>query len=174
MAPDDFFNGLLGYDPRECGARHGERRTEAVWASRAALGILGIVTHAQTVQFHMAILDGDVDRVRKMLSASPDLVARRWTPQRFTPLSQAVVHCDEVIFALLLEHGADPKETYDRGSSLLHTAAYSGSVPIARLLLELGLDVNGRDERGTTPLCIARESDRDPMARFLIEHGAEP
>ncbi|XP_071809537.1 uncharacterized protein [Asterias amurensis] len=56
------------------------------------------------------------------------------------------------------------------GSTLLHTAAYFGSIPVIKELLNERVDANLLDYKGATPLHRARDKD---TIRLLLENGAE-
>lgn len=78
----------------------------------------------------------------------------------------------------LLERGADPNVTCDRGETpLLHlarTRSQADPIPILERLVARGADVNARDESGTTLLMhLARRGD-ERTAFWLLDHGADP
>ncbi|XP_041471768.1 uncharacterized protein LOC121421175 isoform X1 [Lytechinus variegatus] len=56
------------------------------------------------------------------------------------------------------------------GSTLIHTAAYFGVVPVLKVLLKERVDVNLRDYKGATPLHRAKDK---PTIRLLLENGAK-
>ncbi|XP_071500405.1 uncharacterized protein [Diadema antillarum] len=55
------------------------------------------------------------------------------------------------------------------GSTLIHTAAYFGVIPVLKVLLKERVDVNLRDYKGATPLHRAKDK---PTIRLLLENGA--
>jgi cytohesin len=112
---------------------------------------------------------------------------------RFTPLFPPAQTGNLKAGRALLELGADPDTTDERGNTPLHcTAAMTFSVDaseFAKLLLEHGADVNARNTAGLTPLGLlkmARASgdwehpsappqyrkDFDRLEAVLREHGA--
>jgi ankyrin repeat protein len=70
----------------------------------------------------------------------------------------------------LLEAGADPNLTGnpDRGT-VLHAAAWGGSLELARLALEHGAKIRAEDFHKKTPLITACQHPQPEMIRFLIE-----
>jgi ankyrin repeat protein len=59
-----------------------------------------------------------------------------------------------------------------KGFTVLHRAASSNSVDVARLLIEHGANVNVISKRGYTPLHRAALSNSVDVARLLLERGA--
>jgi len=152
---------------------------------------------------YSAVLAGDVEGVRTLLEADPNL-ANIDDPYGGTPiLNVAAEHCLGEVVALLLEYGADAnriesstgaRDTVDgvgasRGRTSLH-AAVDGLPPAANgvhgirvgpgavaavlaSLLAGGANVRALDERGRTPLHLAAENGADGAVQLLIEHGAD-
>jgi hypothetical protein len=98
----------------------------------------------------LACAAGDVARVRMFLDADPATVHSR--------LDRAVM---PVGFG------------FPDGDSLLHVAACSGQLGVARLLIERGADVNAVSTKGQRPLHFAAGSGHIGMAALLLDHGAE-
>ena len=73
----------------------------------------------------------------------------------------------------LLDHGASPEITNDRGQTPLAGAAFKGDAAV-RLPLERGADVNGRGEGGHTARMVAAMFNRVEIAELLLAHGADP
>ncbi len=72
----------------------------------------------------------------------------------------------------LLENGADPNITDDKGRTPMHIIAQKGvGKNQMQLLIEHGGDVNSRDADGKTPLDYARKSKRKSVANFLTEYA---
>lgn len=70
----------------------------------------------------------------------------------------------------LLENGADPNITDDKGRTPMHIIAQKGvGKNQMQLLIEHGGDANIRDADGKTPLDYARKSKRKSVANFLTE-----
>lgn len=73
----------------------------------------------------------------------------------------------------LLENGADPNVTDDKGQTPLHFIAQKGiGKNQVQLLLEHGADLNRRDDAGQTPLDYAKKAKRKSLVDFLTNLGA--
>lgn len=72
-----------------------------------------------------------------------------------------------------INHGADYNEPDLSGSTPLHIAAKSGSLPVVKLLCEKeDVDVNAIDEGGFTPLhCAVFAMNSEEIVRALFESG---
>ena len=76
----------------------------------------------------------------------------------------------------LLESGADPDQTYQKGDGNppFLCAAINGDIEMAKLLLDYGADVDSADSSGKTALFFAAsDSTSTKMLEFLIENGAD-
>lgn len=89
-------------------------------------------------------------------------------------LREAVRHGYENLTVKLLEAGMF-EEGNAKNPPLLHMAATSDKISIARALLKYGADVNAKDTSGNTALHQAADAywNRD-MLRFLADNGARP
>lgn len=98
--------------------------------------------------------------LKTILAHKPDLEARfeAWHGSgQFTPLQLAVVGGNQSIVAMLLEAGANPNVTDERGRTPLHWTVQNQQMEIAKLLLEHHADPNVADRNGVTPLRIASD-----------------
>lgn len=91
---------------------------------------------------------------------------------RRSNLERAVLRQDEKEVERLLAAGEKPP---DEMPNLLHTAATTGNVPIARMMLDAGLDIHSiTSERGRyTALHTASSAGSIDMISFLLSRGAE-
>ncbi|XP_060101463.1 ankyrin repeat domain-containing protein 54 [Heteronotia binoei] len=72
----------------------------------------------------------------------------------------------------LLEDGADPCASDDKGRTALHFASCNGNDHIVQLLLDHGADPNQRDGLGNTPLHLAACTNHVPVITTLLRGGA--
>jgi ankyrin repeat protein len=127
-----------------------------------------------------AILAGDVDKVRTMISAGAD-VNHRFNVLRskdLTPLFWAVQFGNPDICQLLIDAGALVKveiKATGKGSTLMHVAAASpaGNKAVINLLVTNGLDANVKRKGLMTPLCLAVSRGTVEALEALIENGAD-
>ena len=64
-------------------------------------------------------------------------------------------------------------EGWFEGKNLLHSAAQSGNISLAKKLLEAGIPINKRTKDGKTPLYFAVKYQHPEMVAFLIENKVE-
>lgn len=123
----DFFNSLLGKDPKPV---PGEEQP-----------------------LYVAVKAGNVSKVQSLLrdGADPNIAGEH----HLTPLHQAAFWGETEIVALLLEHGAKATADNGHGWTPLHSAAASGGragrAEIIDMLLAAGADPRQPDKNGWTP-----------------------
>jgi ankyrin repeat protein len=92
-------------------------------------------------------------------------------PAGFTPLHSAVADDagSEVkdLVQMLIDAGADPNARSASGGTPLHTAGFTGNVPVTEMLLAAGADPEATDAKGLTPLDHARERSHPEVAAML-------
>jgi ankyrin repeat protein len=71
------------------------------------------------------------------------------------------------IVNMLLEHGANPNATQERGFVPLHDAAANGNLALVQLLVKHGAQVNAKAEDGKTPADMATERGHKEVAEWL-------
>lgn len=94
-----------------------------------------------------------------------------------TAFLAAAQNADLELVRVLLEVGADPRQTNGNGSTALMLAgARTGTerevIEVARLLLEAGVDPGAVDRNGETALHAAAYRDRPGVVRFLSTRAA--
>ncbi|VVC98676.1 unnamed protein product, partial [Leptidea sinapis] len=113
------------------------------------------------VQFHLAALRGDCERLQQLLDTGKDGT---------TPLilSAAMGHTQCV--AELLAQGADPACCRTTGTSALFFAAQGGFLDIARLLLDAGAAIDAPSMDGASPLFKAAHKGHAPVVVELLNY----
>ncbi len=132
---------------------------------------------AEADNIFAACLFGDLEAVKRFLSADPDVVNRRRsaspdldpTSIGGTPLYEAARRGEDAIVELLFSAGADVNARHaTNGATPLHVSAAMGHVDTALLLLEAGADATATDtEFGATPAAWARFFQQDALAERL-------
>uniref|UniRef100_A0A0D9Y1S7 Uncharacterized protein n=1 Tax=Leersia perrieri TaxID=77586 RepID=A0A0D9Y1S7_9ORYZ len=95
------------------------------------------------------------------------------TPDRKTPLEQAIAGGHLPAVRYLIDHGADIHVERERNITVLHTAAKKGRTEIVKLLLSRGAHVDGKSNY-TTPLYLAATKGYESTVRVLLEYKADP
>ncbi|XP_050678705.1 ankyrin repeat domain-containing protein 29 isoform X2 [Leptidea sinapis] len=123
------------------------------------------------VQFHLAALRGDCERLQQLLDTGKVHIDSR-DRDGTTPLilSAAMGHTQCV--AELLAQGADPACCRTTGTSALFFAAQGGFLDIARLLLDAGAAIDAPSMDGGTPLFVASQCGHLSVVEELIARGA--
>jgi ankyrin repeat protein len=139
-----------------------------------------LIDHGAEITVRAAIALADVERVRQMVAAQPELL--RKISGNGGLLTLAVNHGHYHIVELLLDLGADVDErivleeveepTPSWGMPLWHVAL-SGRLDIARLLLDRGADPNANVYASGWPLRNAWLSKHKDVEQLLIERGAK-
>ena len=125
---------------------------------------------------HQAVADGDVERVKLLISKGADVNAKDEEEQ--TPLHHATRAANTEVVQLLVEAGADVNAKDNRGRTPLRLAGRYEPDTV-RLLIEAGADVNVKYNRGMTPLHRVLnyenryiDGQRD-LAKLLVAKGAD-
>jgi ankyrin repeat protein len=121
-------------------------------------------------ELHLAVLDGNVGRVRELLDRGARVDPR--ATDGVTPLHLAAGGREEIV-RLLLSHGADANAETSLGYRPLVYAVAEDSLPQVRLLIEKGAVVNFRFAWRNTPLHVAALRASPEVAEYLLQHGAD-
>lgn len=74
----------------------------------------------------------------------------------------------------LLDEGADPEESGEKGRNCLHVACAGGSLEIVKALLVFGADINAKDDNRTTALHFAAWENHVEIVDLLLDWGIFP
>jgi len=91
-----------------------------------------------------------------------------------TPLNEAASNGNLESVKILLERGANHKNSDRWGITPLHEAAHHGHEEIAQILIGRGGNLDVADREGRTPLHEAASEGHKEVAQLLIESGANP
>ena len=153
----------------------------------------GVPSMVGATPFLLAAISGDVDLMRKLLSAGADAELRgaggttallaatggSWNGYR----SEAEKARALEAVKLLVEMGADVNEANAEGQTPMHAAAYTGADAIIQFLVDQGAEVDPRSRARETPWSMAQGISPDPghaalyaghegIADLLLDLGA--
>lgn len=130
--------------------------------------------------FH-ACATASLGEIRRLLNQGADPNAPHYGPEATIPevdagycIQQAACNPDIAVFDLLVEHGADPKQTNIWGQQPLAFAVSENSLEMVKHLVALGNNPTARDLDGGSVLSHAALNPDPQVLEYLIAHGAEP
>jgi ankyrin repeat protein len=135
-----------------------------------ALLVLGEAACLEAQDFHFALMSDNVEQVRTLLKANPNLVNTNSISGQ-PPLVEAAQCARIGMVELFLTNGAAVNARGVMGRSALHWAVERGDVKVAELLFKHKADANVRDDNGFTPIIEAIGSAK--MIKLLLAHGAD-
>ena len=128
---------------------------------------------------------GQVELLKELLVANPDVAARQYKGVGITALHYAAQHNQVEAATLLIRHGADVS-VVDNSSrhTPLHTAAGCDALDVVKVLIEAGADINCLAEgplktdtlsptKYASPLDVAAEMGAEHVVEFLLTKGAK-
>ena len=118
---------------------------------------------------------GDLDRVRTLTQADPNLV-HAVSPDGFTPLHLAVFFGQAPVARELVARGAPLDKVSDNAMRVtpLHSAVAGQDQEAITTLVEAGAEVNVRQRHGWTPLHSLAQQGDARMTDLLLARGAQP
>jgi len=131
----------------------------------------GTRTAAFTQSLHQAVVDGNVEQVKRLISKGADVHAKN--RMGWTPLHTAVRNQKKTIAEFLIDKGADINGKDSSGQTPLHFAVDTGQRDMAELLIAKGADINAVSGRGENALSLAKKRGRTEIVDFLLKHGAK-
>ncbi len=125
-----------------------------------------------------AAADGDLEKVKKLVNANPDLVNSKDNDggpglYRETALHMAALYDRTDIVKFLLANKADVDARSVDSKTPLYWAALTGHKDVAELLLANGADVNATGNDGEAPLHAAARNSRADMVKLLLANKAD-
>jgi hypothetical protein len=124
-----------------------------------------------TMSLHQAIVNGDVNEVKSILSKGVDINAKN--RRSWTPLHTAIDSKQNEIVQLLLDKNADVNLADNNGETSIHLAVKSGQKDIVELLIAKGADLNIVNTHSENALSLAKKAGHKEIAELLIKHGAK-
>ncbi|XP_067654109.1 poly [ADP-ribose] polymerase tankyrase-2-like [Haliotis asinina] len=119
-----------------------------------------------------ASYDGDLERVKRILSAGHVDISNRGGGLSWTPVMAAAVNGQRDVVEFLVGRGADLSLVDMGGNNVLHLACVGGDLETVKLILDLDVvDVNARNNYGKTAAHRARVWGRLRVLDFLVSRG---
>ena len=136
----------------------------------AAFLLLTCFSYAGSI--HEAAAEGNVERVKELLEANPDLASVA-DDLGDNPLHCAAGRGQEAVIILLLSHRAEVNAKGAFDETPLHRAARQGHASAVELLLANKADVNAQGIEGKTPLQVAVFNGHESVVRLLLANQAD-
>jgi len=128
------------------------------------------INHEGESPLHIAAFNGRLDMVKNLLKCGALIELQ--DEQGRTPLMRATYHAKSIkVVEFLLDQGANPKISENRGYTPLHGAALMGNFDALKILLSFGADIGVSSENGLTPLHSAALGDAPTVIRYLLGKG---
>lgn len=144
------------------------------------LAVAGVVILFMVIRFVRALGDvhacartGRVDRLRGLLSKSPELI-KAVNSEGETPVHQAAKYGEMEALRFLIEQGGDVNAKTTQGVTPLHLAAGFGELEVVKYLLEKVAEVDPKEKTGMTPINAAQAGNHQAIIDVLKQAGANP
>jgi len=124
-----------------------------------------------TESLHNAIMGGDINRIKSIISKGADVNAKN--RQSWTSLHTALWYGNNEMVELLISEGADVNAQDNSGNTPLHFAAMKGNSDAVNLLIEKGANIDAKTNAEQTPLMFAADYDHKEIVELLISKGAD-
>jgi len=124
-----------------------------------------------TESLHNAIIGGDIDQIKSIISKGADVTAKN--RQTWTSLQTALWYGNNETVELLISEGADVNAQDNSGNTPLHFAAIKGNSDAVNLLIEKGANINAKTNAEQTPLMFAADNGHKEIVELLISKGAD-
>lgn len=127
---------------------------------------------AEYTPAHIAVRDGDLHELKKIISKDKSLVSEKST-LGFTPLYIASMEGHSDIVSYLLSQGADIEVKNHLEERPLAKAVKFGHIEVARILIDNGAEVNAQDFQGLTALHWSISNGSLELVKLLVLNGAD-
>jgi len=121
---------------------------------------------------HFAAEEGNISVMNYLLGKGFDINSID-SYNGYTPCMYACVNGNVDAFKILAEKKADLNIQNQKGTYLIHEAAFRGNVEVVIFLLGKEVNINLKDSIGLTPLFYACDAGKLGMVMFLLELGAD-
>ncbi|MFC1605078.1 ankyrin repeat domain-containing protein, partial [Planctomycetota bacterium] len=129
--------------------------------------------HGAKETLHGAVISGNVDAVKRLISGGHDVNSRDNEGQ--TPLHAAAFRDRKDVVEILIAKGADIEARDNEGTTPLLGAAARGHKEVVEFLLAKGADIDGKNNGGATPLSLTvayGTAIHTDVIQLLLDRGA--
>ncbi|XP_067656244.1 serine/threonine-protein phosphatase 6 regulatory ankyrin repeat subunit B-like [Haliotis asinina] len=120
-----------------------------------------------------ACKEGDLARVKSILSHTRVNMNGRYGEMKVTPLLVTASHGHRHVFEFLISKGANASLVAVNGGNILHAASEGGHEELVKCILSQNIvDVNSRDKMGRTPVMWAAFCGQRDVYNLLVKAGA--
>lgn len=138
----------------------------------SSLNVTFAQQRARTQNIHQAIINGDSEHVKSLLSGGANINERNRLGG--TPLHTAMINGKWEIAELLISKNPDVNVRDKNGKTPLYLAVEKDQQKIVDLLLaKKDIDVNAVTRAGQNALTLAKSKGNTEMTELLLKHGAE-
>jgi ankyrin repeat protein len=125
-------------------------------------------------EIHSAVAAGDLEKVKTLLKADPNLVLSKDAKTNdWTPLHFAAFYGQKEVAGVLLTNKANVEIRDNTGFTPLLVAVYRGRTNVVRVLLAAKAEVNVKDPGGWTPLHWAVFQGWTGVVELLVANKAD-
>lgn len=130
------------------------------------------------VDFYRAVIEGDIEIVKKNISMIEDLnkshsYSSHYTSSKGTPIYNAIRYGHVVIADFLLNNGVVDTPDESTGTTLITNACNFNQVDIVEYLINRGYDPDETDKMGYSLLMKAVQNNREELVGLLISSEAD-
>lgn len=137
------------------------------------LAALAAASPSLCAPIHDAARAGDLDKVKALVKANPDVVASKDEKYGQTPLHIAAFNDRKEVAEFLLANKADVNAKSKNGSTPLHLAAGKGNKDIVEVLLANKAEIDAVDNEGWSPVHSAVFFNQKETEDLLIAKGGK-
>ena len=137
----------------------------------ASFALANAVAQQPGKSLNQAVVDGDIDQVKSLISAGADLKSKN--RMGWTLLHTAIQNRRTEIITLLFDKGADINAKDNRGRTPLHFAVETGQKAVVEQLIAKGAEINVMDSRAENALSLAKKNNQAEITDLLIKNGAK-
>ncbi len=143
-------------------------------AGQKLLAKIATEQQARSIPIFNGVANNQIEQVKQLIAANPDVVNTQAPGGNKTPLHIAVEKNYEKMVEILITAKAKVNVVTQNGITPLHVAAQIGNKKIIARLIQAGAPINASSNVGCTPLHEAAAAGHKDATRLLLESKADP